>query len=478
LGRLKGSKGLKGSKELTDLRRRDLPPLASKYAADVREAIFSDDAMVAGDEDQYFRVGASALNCVLAPLFLSTTKTPEAILDFGSGAGRVTRWFRAAFPAASLYACDIRSADLDFVKETFDATIWESGTDVGALQSPARYDLIWVGSVFTHLSEAVSAELMDKLVSWLKPSGILVLSSHGRFAAAQSATHDYGLGDRMAAVLRDYESSGFGYADYEGQDGYGISVIKSVWWIREIEKRIELKLVCLSEMAWDQHHDVVAIQKKKLAGLDKGSFDIASATPGSRDAVLSGWAVAESSEITAVELINVDGDVRRATHGLPRPDVAAFLARPEAGNAGWELRIPGASTWRGLVRVRAVLANGDVVELGSKVVLPLVSSIEAPADDEDVRGDAVTTSGWALGIHSPVSKIRVLVEGKEVASLPLATSRPELRETYPDIGPEPCGWHGLVPLARSSTSKLSFVAVLEDGSEHPVGDRTVRSIAG
>ena len=57
-------------------------------------------------------------------------------------------------------------------------------------------------------------------------------------------------------------STGYGYADYLTHEGYGISVSKSVWWISLIESNADMRLVCLTERAWDRHHDVIAVQKE------------------------------------------------------------------------------------------------------------------------------------------------------------------------------------------------------------------------
>jgi trans-aconitate methyltransferase len=90
------------------------------------------------------------------------------ILDFGCGAGRVTRWLCAAFPEAEISVTDLRETDLEFCAKNFRVTPWLSGTEIDALQAPDRYDLIWVGSVLTHLSAAKSLNLLNKLIGWTR----------------------------------------------------------------------------------------------------------------------------------------------------------------------------------------------------------------------------------------------------------------------------------------------------------------------
>ncbi len=241
-----------------------LPELIQPYIAKLNTDIFSSDAMYAGNQHHYFSCGASALTCVLHALGFSGLEKPSHILDFGCGAGRVTRWLRAAFPEAVIHACDIREQDLEFVGKSCNARTWVSGVDIDALEASASYDVIWVGSVFTHLSAEKSTKLLDKLMKWVNPKGVLVFSVHGRFVLHRANTGDniYGLGENWEKLIKSYENTGYGYADYMTHEGYGISVSKSVWWINLIESSANMRLACLTERAWDRHHDVIAVQKE------------------------------------------------------------------------------------------------------------------------------------------------------------------------------------------------------------------------
>jgi SAM-dependent methyltransferase len=238
--------------------RTSLALAARPFFDGVNKTISAGDAMYGGNQAHYFSVGASALSSILHAIGV-TESNPSRILDFGCGAGRVTRWLHAAFPGAAIEGCDIRKTDVEFVTKTFGARTWISGSDVAKLDPPSTYDLIWVGSVFTHLSKEVSTRLLDKLVSWLNPSGVLIFTSHGRYAAS-IGPGSYGIDHQWRRVKEDFDRSQFGYADYSTTPGYGISLTTLSWWASLITSRANLRLVSMTERGWDNHQDVISVQ--------------------------------------------------------------------------------------------------------------------------------------------------------------------------------------------------------------------------
>ena len=235
---------------------------------DINTEIADTDLMLSKGEmgrEHYFSVGASALNVINSVLALAQVDSPKTILDFGCGAGRVTRWLRAAFPQATISACDLREADLAFVRNKLGASTWVSGTDAGNLQQPFPFPLhlIWLGSVVTHLDDTTSEALVRKLVEWLKPRGLLIASLHGRTACTfgNSGKIPYIRDDLWQKIVIDYHANGYGYSDYPGQKRYGIS-LTSPEWVMRLAKRIEgSRLVQFGEALWDGHHDIVALQR-------------------------------------------------------------------------------------------------------------------------------------------------------------------------------------------------------------------------
>lgn len=224
------------------------------------------DGMYKGNDRHYLMCGASALNVVLCVMSIADVPHPASVLDFGSGAGRVTRWLRAAFPESGIHTCDLREEDLQFNSDVLGFHSWQTSTDISVLKADTTYDLIWVGSVLTHLSAPRSEELLRTLFSWTNPNGLVVASLHGRYAKSRHyCGFPYITEDSWPTIELGYQEIGYGYADYPGQLGYGISLSKPSWASSLVEKIPEARMVLFAEKAWDDHHDVVAIQRRDIA---------------------------------------------------------------------------------------------------------------------------------------------------------------------------------------------------------------------
>lgn len=237
-----------------------LTAAASAYADAVDLRVAADDGM-ATDDVHYLMAGSSALEAVQCALRLGGGGSPGRILDFGSGAGRVTRWLKAAFPGAALACCDLRAQDVAFCREAFGAEAWASGTDVAALDLRGPYDLVWMGSVLTHVDEGNARGLVDKAMAALRPGGLLVATTIGRAArAVQDRDGAYLEGDGWPSVKRGYDETGYGYTDYPGAEGYGLSLSSPAWVTRLATAAAGRRLVMVSEVAWDGTQDVFALE--------------------------------------------------------------------------------------------------------------------------------------------------------------------------------------------------------------------------
>jgi SAM-dependent methyltransferase len=225
--------------------------------------ISPNDQMFDGNSEHYFGVGLSALRCIQLAMTAADLPTVTNVLDLPCGHGRVLRALRAAFPEAQLTACDILADGVDFCASEFGAVPVYACQQIGQSPITGKFDLIWCGSLLTHLRADYWHDFLTLFSSRLLPGGIVCFTTQGRLSARWLRTrhYDYCLAaDASAGLLDEYDRDGYGYRDYPGQNSYGVSISSPGWVLRELEKHPELRVVVYSEHAWDNHQDVFACQ--------------------------------------------------------------------------------------------------------------------------------------------------------------------------------------------------------------------------
>jgi SAM-dependent methyltransferase len=226
------------------------------------------DTMFQGSTEQYVSVGLSALRIIEAAL--EGRPTPGRILDLPCGYGRITRILRARFPNASITVSDIDRDGVAFTSGRFRARGVPSSGDFCSLNLGGPFDLIWVGSLMTHLPEQMTRQFLDCLLRHMVPHTTLIMSSHGRWVAERMQSGEcYGLtpGVIHQVVLQGYERNGYGYSDYHGSRNYGISLVSRDWIDRTLDES-PLTLDCYLERAWGDHHDILVLRPVTRAGVD------------------------------------------------------------------------------------------------------------------------------------------------------------------------------------------------------------------
>jgi SAM-dependent methyltransferase len=230
-------------------------------AADRR--IAAGDTMYEGHDDHYFGVGQGALSAVLRALDTVGMERPRRILDFGCGHGRVMRGFRAAFPEAEILASDLDASAVAHCAAAFGALPVRTSTNIDHLEEVQDVDLVWCGSVLTHLDAPQWPRLLAYFARALSPAGVAVVTVSGRGVALRLAqVTSYGLTPKARAkLLEAYQSSGFGYQDYPGQSGYGMSLARPAWAAAQVFGLPSLRLVGYVEAGWDNHQDVLSVAR-------------------------------------------------------------------------------------------------------------------------------------------------------------------------------------------------------------------------
>jgi SAM-dependent methyltransferase len=206
----------------------------------------------------YFYVAYSALACIQVVRTKQSGETFSSVLDLPCGHGRVLRALKAAFPDANFTACDLDERGVDFCARTFGATGAYSNVDPRKIRIHAKFDLIWVGSLFTHLSGDRWSSFLDLFSSILAKDGLLFFSTHGDFVVERLERFPkfYGLSpEQIEMVKLQYSKGGFGYADYRKNPGYGIS-LSSAEWVKRLLRLNSFDLAAFMPTAWDKHQDV------------------------------------------------------------------------------------------------------------------------------------------------------------------------------------------------------------------------------
>ncbi len=232
------------------------------------------DHMWDASSQWYFDIGISAINCIKRSL-AAVNLTPMSILDFPCGHGRVCRMLRTEYPKAHLAACDLDPDGVDFCAAQFRAEPFYSRQDIRELTLPRSFDLIWCGSLFTHLDRDRWHDFLGFFVNHLTPDGVVVFTTHGRqpIQWMTEGFFDYGLSaEEQRAWMQQYAMDGFGFQSPSNQ-AFGLSLSSMAFVCAQIERWPSLKVIGLHEAAWAGHQDVVSCMKLRKPYTELGSTE-------------------------------------------------------------------------------------------------------------------------------------------------------------------------------------------------------------
>lgn len=103
------------------------------------------------------------------------------VLDFGCGWGRIIRFFLKEIAPVNLHGVDPMSDAIDLCRRTNRWCQFAVSPRSPPIDLPAAsFDFIYSFSVFSHLSEAKSRELIDEVARLLKPGGLAALTTRSR----------------------------------------------------------------------------------------------------------------------------------------------------------------------------------------------------------------------------------------------------------------------------------------------------------
>jgi SAM-dependent methyltransferase len=148
----------------------------------------------------------------------------KRVMDFGSGAGRTLRHFEAEAAEAEIWGVDIHGPSVEWMAQNvcppFHA--WQTAERPPLGLEHGSFDLIYAISVFTHLTDASLAWLLE-LHRLLRPGGLLVATFMGRWNSEYFANEPW-VEDRIGMNVLHH---------HRGWEEGGPAVLMSEWWVRE-----------------------------------------------------------------------------------------------------------------------------------------------------------------------------------------------------------------------------------------------------
>lgn len=301
----------------------------------------------------YFKSGYEALlslENVVSQLGRSLADFPR-VLDFACGYGRITRFLVNAIGPERVHCSDILPGAVEFVRDTLSIHGYRSRTNPRSVRFPRPYDLIFVGSLFSHLPPRRFSQWLRVLYSALSSDGLLVFSTHGEKVRPEVVKDPSGF-----TFVRRSESAILKKREY-GSSFVRPDVVRDLAAAEGIENMLLLeKDLWLLQDLWVvskrglRHGSRLAPTSKIYGRLDSVTVD----PHGESQA--SGWAFdwANGAPLAEVSLL-VNDLVYPARRGEERPDVAAMFGRDDVRSAGWSASGDSASLPRGELDV---LVNG------------------------------------------------------------------------------------------------------------------------
>jgi len=289
------------------------------------------------------------------------------VLDFACGYGRLLRFLSLSMDPRRIWASDLQTDAVDFVRDAFGVQPLASHEDPARFDPGRRFDFIWVASLFSHLPEPLFHAWLARLVALLTPRGVLCFSV------------------RDASLLSDRSAlpaSGLAYAR-ESENADLASDIYGTAYASETFVRDALRRATRDERAYarlpralanEQDLYVVAGEPQRDLAMFRtfrrgpwGWVDVRKLS-GDGTLELQGWAASLDDGAVGTIEIDVDGTLHACRASVERPDVAAAFGDSRLAQSGWTFRCElarGVRAARVAVSARSTRGEGALLYAGS-----------------------------------------------------------------------------------------------------------------
>jgi SAM-dependent methyltransferase len=185
-------------------------------------------------------------------------------LDFGCGYGRVIRFLVQRTDPECVHASDVIEEAVAFCASEFGVKPLHSRAALADL-ALGRFDFVYAISVLTHLDEENGLVMLQLLRDSLEPDGIVLFTTHGRWALDNIETYGATYGPIKQDVARRVREEGVAFVPYHHYpgDSYGMTW-HSADYVQGQMKRLhgdEMTLLFHEPHGLDGHQDVFAYQR-------------------------------------------------------------------------------------------------------------------------------------------------------------------------------------------------------------------------
>jgi SAM-dependent methyltransferase len=210
-------------------------------------------ARIGGSYEEYGAIAEAHRRYVESMLPEGWSFAGKSVLDFGCGLGRTMAAFESRSAEADFSGCDIHAPSIEWASRAMSPPFrFFTCQDSPPLPVDAdSFDLVYAMSVFTHITDAWSAWLVE-LHRVMRSQGVAIISVLGPAMAHQILGHEWD--ERIGMAIVDL---------HKGWDIGGPDVLLSDWWIREHWGRA-FEILAVQHAVDRGGHDLVVIRKRDV----------------------------------------------------------------------------------------------------------------------------------------------------------------------------------------------------------------------
>lgn len=196
----------------------------------------------------------------------------KTVLDYGSGFGRLTRYFVALYGADNVIACDTSKRAVDFVTATLGCIGVRAEPPFDRIEFPKKADLIFAGSLFTHIPLSGWREVLNLFDQSLSRNGHIVMTTAGEHVVRdlQGGGRRFGIDEaEVTALVSTFEQEGYAFAGYPGDADLtgrrkqaGRCVSSNAWVSRFIERETPFRVKAFFERGWSNRQDIYVLARQ------------------------------------------------------------------------------------------------------------------------------------------------------------------------------------------------------------------------